>query len=141
MEKHHMLANLLVDILPLLTRKLSQRQSMPIPFNQFMVLLILQAYGAVNLSEIAHMMRISKQQMSPIVNRLFDNGYVRKKPDRKDRRVTLVSLTQSGLDFLANHHQFMAQSIEKNLHVLSDEEIDEFIIKFGRCVELLRKLP
>ncbi len=114
---------------------------MPIPFNQFMVLLILQAYGTVNLSEIAHMMRISKQQMSPIVNRLFDYGYVRKEPDKKDRRVMLVSLTQSGLDFLASHHQFMAQSIEQNLHVLSDEEIDEFIIKFGRCVELLRKLP
>lgn len=54
-----------------------------------------------SISEIGHILGITKQAAAKVVEGLTEAGLVRRKPDRSDRRATAVTLTPRGARFLA----------------------------------------
>ncbi|GIH15910.1 MarR family winged helix-turn-helix transcriptional regulator [Rugosimonospora africana] len=53
-------------------------------------------HGAMRLSDLAHHLRIAPRSATEVVDDLSGLGLVERRADPRDRRVTLVALTESG---------------------------------------------
>ncbi len=83
----------------------------------------IQKHGPVPMSSIGTRMGISKPYMTALVNKLIDEGYVRRFPDAQDRRVINVTITKAGKEALAEFMKTTKTIVVRNLSTLSPAEI------------------
>lgn len=68
---------------------------------QLKALMALQHRGIVRVGEVAHMLGMSPNATTAVLDRLEDEGLVRRQPDRTDRRAVLVDLTDRGSELVS----------------------------------------
>lgn len=103
-----------------------RKSPLPIPLNHFVVLFFLENNGATIISEIAQNLAISKQQMSPIIDKLVKKEFIEKKCMAKDKRFIQVRLSRKGKAFLENHRQEQKQRISEQMKKLTKEDAQVF---------------
>lgn len=135
------LAKHISNVFPALDKKIAHKCILPLPVNHFITLIALNRLGTQSISELADHLAISKQQMSPIINKLLSTSLVKKEQAPTDRRTSNITLTNEGRKILEDHHNKMTEVLAQKVAVLSDDEITEFIEKLCRCMELLKKIP
>lgn len=64
--------------------------------SQSRALAVLLRHGATRLSDLAHHLRIAPRSATEFVDDLSGMGLVERRADPRDRRVTLVALTEAG---------------------------------------------
>ena len=64
-------------------------------------LCLLENYGSLTMKELAARMKVSKQQMTKTANRLAEKGMISREKSLEDGRVTRVSLSKRGKDYLS----------------------------------------
>ena len=74
------------------------------------------------ISEIGQRLKISKQQMTNICDKLMQAGLVTKQQDREDRRRILVSMTSAGEKMLDDQNEIVRQKFLSSLQEFSEEE-------------------
>lgn len=94
----------------------------PIPINQFATLMTLRLEKQATISEIGQRLKISKQQMTNICDKLMQAGLVTKQQDREDRRRILVSMTSAGEKMLDDQNEIVRQKFLSSLQEFSEEE-------------------
>ena len=62
------------------------------PLSHVQVLAMLQDVGTMSVSEISRRLGIAKPNITPLVDRLFEAGYVDRQHDENDRRVVNIVL-------------------------------------------------
>ncbi len=60
---------------------------------QFRALVTIRRYGRQTGRELARRLRVTPGTLVPLIDRLEEQGYVRRVPDREDRRLTWLELT------------------------------------------------
>jgi DNA-binding MarR family transcriptional regulator len=116
-------------------------QALPLPSNQFFILAILYSRGALNISEIARMMGISKQQMTPVVKHLTECGYIIKSAHPSDKRSSTLAITAKGSAIIDSHHNELSELLSEIItQSLSAEEIETLTKSIKICFSLLDKL-
>ena len=80
-----------------------RKTTIPIPANHFGVLLVLRDLGPATISEISLYLCMSKQQMTPIINKLVKSSLLSRTTPPEDRRCTLLDLTEKGKAILIGH--------------------------------------
>ena len=60
---------------------------------QFRALVMLRRWGPQNGRELARRLHVTPGTLVPLVDRLEEQGYVRRVPDQEDRRLTWLELT------------------------------------------------
>jgi DNA-binding MarR family transcriptional regulator len=81
---------------------------------QFDVLATLGLEQGITQQELAERLLVTKGNICGMIDRMEGNGWVERRPDRTDRRVNRLFLTQRGKDRLAQampSQQVMAQRI------------------------------
>ncbi|MGE5372902.1 MAG: MarR family winged helix-turn-helix transcriptional regulator [Solirubrobacterales bacterium] len=101
-----------------LLRPLEQATSSRLKLLPFRVIRTLNAQGPLSMKELAAVVRISKQQLTPVVNRLAERGWVERENDPSDGRVIRIALTPDGKQ-------------------QSEQIRDEIIRRFGERLEAL----
>lgn len=91
---------------------------------QFMILNYATPDG-VPLSEISARMLCDNSNLTGIVDRLIAKGYVERRPDAQDRRVSLICLTIQGTDKLRNLRPRHHASISKRMRKLSERDVQQ----------------
>lgn len=81
------------------------------------------------LTDLAERAQITKQSMGYLVDHLEKRGYIERRPDSADRRVTLICLTERGWD-----------EVEAALKIIADIERDWSRRLGKRRMELLRDI-
>ncbi|MEG0128659.1 MarR family winged helix-turn-helix transcriptional regulator, partial [Clostridium sp.] len=76
------------------------------------------------VSKIAESLRISKPNMTPIIDNLISEGLVERLQDPKDRRKILIKLTTKGLKLLENHKTVMINNLSSKISTLPKEDIN-----------------
>src|SRR5690348_8272179 len=61
--------------------------------SQFRALVMIRRWGPQTGRELAGRLRVTPGSLVPLVDRLEEQGYLRRVPDREDRRVTWLELT------------------------------------------------
>ncbi|WP_042458949.1 MarR family winged helix-turn-helix transcriptional regulator [Neobacillus dielmonensis] len=95
---------------------------------------------AVNIKDISNGLNITKQQLTTIVSELEAQGYLVKKPDSKDKRAVLVSLTSKGKEIQNKKWSEIYQRFLKNLTKISEEEKRDLAFALHKVNVLLKKM-
>lgn len=120
------LAEDLASLIPRFHQKFIHHLQLPIPPNHFFILVCLCDHGTQTMTEISSRLLISKQQMSPIIDKLLKSGYVEKRADPADKRSSKISLNQTGYQILENYHEKIKTVLAGKIQNLSDEDAKEF---------------
>jgi DNA-binding MarR family transcriptional regulator len=107
--------------------------------SQFHAISILYQKDSLPMSELAAEMKISKQQLTPIIAKLIERSLVVRKIDEKDRRIVLIKITEPGRNtYKALFAQIKGNFTEK-LGEIPDKDLDELKQMVTRMQEILKK--
>jgi DNA-binding MarR family transcriptional regulator len=106
-------------------------------FPQYNVLRVLYASwkGMNKISEVSRIMLVPGANMTGIAKRLERDGFIIRKPDSNDERVTLLEITPKGKRTLANIEKEKDRSIELILKGFSQKEKTEFLGKLRKLIK------
>jgi len=110
------------------------------PHSYYHVLKILDIRGDLPMSEIGRKVHISKSNMTSLIDKLVENELAERLPDKNDRRVINISITDKGKDILKDWRMYSTKEIKKNLSVLSDEDLETFYQSVENIKDILLKL-
>jgi DNA-binding MarR family transcriptional regulator len=91
---------------------------------QFMILNYATVDG-VPLSEISARMLCDNSNLTGIVDRLISKGFVRRRPDPQDRRVSLICLTPAGAEKLRRIKPRHHARVSRRMRSLSEGQVQE----------------
>lgn len=89
--------------------------------------------GKLTMKEIAKKISKDKSTVTPLINKLFNLGYVKKEKPENDKRITYISLTPKAMEIEDTFNHISSQVKETAYKDFTEEEKIEFL-------RLLRKL-
>lgn len=110
-------------------------------FAQMPVLAALSKTDALSQKELAGLARIEQPSMAQLLARMDRDGLIRRTPAQHDRRVSLISLTESGLAKLTQVHSALFETNDQALRGFSTEEVDLLVDLLRRLVVNLEEDP
>lgn len=105
--------------------------------SQFHSLAILYRHGSLPMSELAGLLKMSKQQLTPVVTRLSDCQMVERGWDEQDRRVVRIQITEKGLQTYRSIFLEIRNKLSDKISQLPEDSLDELEILLNRLAEIL----
>ena len=122
-QSHAILSETFLRIIVAIHRNFFRQMKLPLPINQFSVLKVLDNEGALTGRDLGDLLSISKQQLTPLLDKLEKRTYILRRPMPTDRRFTEISLTAEGRQVIASFDEILRQRIERDLYTLSDAQV------------------
>lgn len=91
-------------------------------------------------NDISRDLEISKQQLTPVLNKLLESNYITRSKDDLDKRATLIEITESGRNFLHSQDQFVLNYLKEKLSSLSEDDIKELEESIKKLNTILEKI-
>ena len=110
------------------------------PLSHVQVLAMLNDVGTMSVSEISRRLGIAKPNITPLVDRLYECGYVDRQHDENDRRVVNIVLLDAGKDKLAAIRATISRQILQQVDGLSNSEFRELNESLSSIVRILSSL-
>lgn len=106
-------------------------------FPQYNVLRVLDASrnGRNKISEVSRIMLVPGANMTGIAKRLERDGFLIRKPDPRDERVTILQITSKGKKTLKNIKREKDHSIEKLLSPFSEKDKTALIDRVKQLIK------
>lgn len=131
-------------VLPLIKKRLLHmdlvQKEHGTPLSHVQVLAMLQDVGTMSVSEISRRLGIAKPNITPLVDRLYEGGYVDRQHDENDRRVVNIVLLPAGEEKLAAIRATIARQIQVQSEDLSVTEFRELNDSLASLVRILSSL-
>lgn len=131
-------------ILPLIKKRLLHmdlvQREHGTPLSHVQVLAMLNDAGTMSVSEISRRLGIAKPNITPLVDRLYDAGFVDRQHDENDRRVVNVVLLPAGEEKLAAIRTTISHQIQIQAENLSVSEFRELNDALDSVVRILSAL-
>jgi DNA-binding MarR family transcriptional regulator len=96
---------------------------MPFRNQSYHILRILERRGPLPMSALGKRLAIAKQNMTPMIDKLMDDGLVERRNDTSDRRVINIEITERGTRFLRKSKMALKKNIKASLSELCNEDI------------------
>jgi DNA-binding MarR family transcriptional regulator len=138
-EQTGYVASQLVPRAALLTRLLGRHLQGSLTRPEIGVLNTLQA-GPQRITDLAELEGVAQPTMTQLVNRLEQQGLVRRERRRDDGRVVVVSTTEAGIVALDGYRDQITVALSRYLDSMSDEEIEALATATETIAELARML-
>lgn len=110
-----------------------QKQN-PIPLSYVQVLAALNEKEKMSVSEISNRFDIAKPNITPLIDRLIEAGYVKRVRNTEDRRVVFVVIEEKGREKVESVVEALAESIKG----WSNEITPDKLTKLSEAIETLR---
>ena len=107
---------------------------------QVALLFILDKVGRSPMSELGKFLLVSKPNITFLVDRLVEDGLVKRVPDESDRRVIYVHLTDKGKQFVQSKKEQALAMIAEKLSTLDDLDLNDLGKSLDRVIAVLSKL-
>ncbi len=104
------------------------------------VLITLSRFDALNMTQLAHEVNVSVQQITKTVNSLEDSGYVTRFTDRSNRRQVWVRLTDDGRQFLEERQSELNEDLYSCFRNITDSELKMLLENSSKLADTLRRL-
>ena len=108
---------------------------------EFFTLTVIASNGGLSMSELVDRTRMTKQQITRIVNRLEESGYVLRLRQKEDRRLVQLCPTKETERFMHEYGNRATAHLTRALEQLSDEERNVFDTCLTQLNDLLARLP
>ncbi|WP_214740481.1 MULTISPECIES: MarR family transcriptional regulator [unclassified Exiguobacterium] len=137
-------ADQFVKLIPLIRRKLLRRSDFPqIPnlnFSHFHLLMLIEDEGAVTNGRISETLSIAPPNVTPLITKLLNEGYITRVPDERDRRVIWNQLTEKGEHILLERRDSFRKLFEERLAFLNEDETDRLFESLKTLTEIVEKM-
>jgi DNA-binding MarR family transcriptional regulator len=107
---------------------------------QFCAMSFLCQKGSLSMSELASMMRISKQQLTPLIRKLIDCKLLSRTTDSDDRRIVRLEVTDTGRSMLTDLFNEMKMGLVERLKDVPVTELDELGQMLKRILDILKSI-
>ncbi len=107
-----------------------------VTLSQMSAMTVVARHGEVTLGELAALERVAPPSMTRIAARLEENGWLERRSDPGDRRVTRVALSRSGMELVEGNRRRGDAFISARLAALSQDEIEVL----GRAIPILERI-
>lgn len=121
------LVNLFNDVIAIEQKALITEEFRDISVNDMHIIEAVGKGKAKNMTSVAKSLKITVGTLTIAINNLVKKGYVKRERSEEDRRVVLISLTETGLKAFHHHEDFHKDLMEAILRNLSNEEQRAFI--------------
>ena len=108
---------------------------------QLHVLGTLKDNKSVTMTMLANEIRISKQQLTRLIDNFVTQGLVQRESDNQDRRIIKISLTETGLARFANIETEGHLALTAELELFDDQKMAELNAAADKLIKLLKELP
>lgn len=92
-------------------------------FPQFQILYTLKIRGPQKVSELADALSLTSPAITGLTDKLLAVGYVQRERAEKDRRVVYTTITEQGLEIIAQVTEDQKEMIQVFFEMLSEEDI------------------
>lgn len=134
----------LIDLITSLNKKIfdpsepAKRFSMP--HSHVRVLFYLKKFGPVPISQVAKDLDILRSNMTPIIDKLIAEDFVRRHNDPSDRRVIKVEITNKADELFKRHVDYLKEAISSKISSLSNEDLSKLYELILEMASIISKL-
>ncbi|SHJ34857.1 MarR family winged helix-turn-helix transcriptional regulator [Propionispora hippei] len=138
-------AETLFHLIPLLERNfvrpVMQQSSIPLSPAQMRVLVRLSDRKGITMTSLAKELVMSKQQMTPIVDKLVAENLVKREPDMEDRRIIHIVLTVAGYEMREKCKVETLAILQEKLSCLNDKDLTVLYTALTDLYAVIHKIP
>ncbi|UOQ84945.1 MarR family winged helix-turn-helix transcriptional regulator [Gracilibacillus salinarum] len=140
----HELVDAALSVLPLLPKKLFGTSPVVkkdgLHPSHFHVLRMIEREEPIQMTFIAKKLDINKSNLTPIIQKLIEKDFIKKKKDAHDRRITYLEMTECGERYASEMKKELHQIVQGRFAKLTDEEKNELHRAFDSIHTILTKL-
>lgn len=111
-----------------------------IPHSHIKVLFYVIHNGPTSISGMAKELCISKPNMTPVLDKLVEDGLITRDYDPNDRRVIRIEATEKANEFLKQAKENTKLIIQEKITTLNDEDLSLLAISTENLLSLMEKL-
>lgn len=104
-------------------------------------IMILSKGEMLTMTELSGKINVSKQQMTPIIDKLIENKLVYRENHKTDRRSIKIGITASGLDFCNNIRKNISSNIRSKLEHLNKDDLLSLHNILSDLNKIIYKIP
>lgn len=134
----------LIDLLVLIHNKLLNPDEMVkgciIPPSHMKVIFYLSKKKTMSVSNVAKCLDISKPNMTPIIDKLINEGFVHRYTDPNDRRRINIELTEKAYSFINDKKLEMNSNLMQKISILDDNDLIKLSSIINDMTEIILKL-
>lgn len=106
----------------------------------FEIMRLLAEEGGLPVFEIGKRLVLAKAHMTQLVDKLVEKEMIIREADPSDRRVTRISLTNTGKQSLDSLHNSVGEALEKALSSLSENDLKDLSTSLDKIRNILPKM-
>ena len=132
----------ILSIKPILFKNLIKPEMVShiIPAGSYHLFIILEKHGTLSMTEIGKELTMPKPNVTSLIDKLIDSGFVERIPDLNDRRIVKIQFTISGKKAIDKAKIFVRENIKEKLLMLSDGELALLADSLQTVKEILSKI-
>lgn len=138
----------LLSVPPLIFRLVRQRvltttladSNLDIKLLHIEIMHVLKDEGTMHPAKIGEKLLIAKAQMTHLIDKLVELGFVKREMCADDRRTLNISLTEKGLKTLEEQDKIVLNAMNDNMSSLSDTELESLSNSLHNLSDVLFKL-
>jgi DNA-binding MarR family transcriptional regulator len=113
---------------------------MDIKLMHFEIMKVLKEEGTRHPAEIGERLLVAKAQMTHLIDKLFDLGFVKREIDASDRRTLNITLTEKGNKVIDEQDNLVINAVRDNMAALTDAELEALSNSLRSLRDILFKL-
>lgn len=110
------------------------------PLQQY-ALFVLSEKSWVTMTELSNEMKISKQQVTPLIDNLIKNGFIKRRHDEVDRRAIKIKLTTSGCKYIEDRQKDIVNIMRAKIESLSKEDLISLHGALNELYRIMNEIP
>lgn len=134
-----------IGVLSLIKRKMLRIDAIQsehgIPLSHVQVLFMLAECNSMSISDISKRLSIAKPNITPLVDRLIEQGYAERRRDENDHRVVNVLITQSGVEKARSVQETASRQALSWISMLTEKEVNDLSASLKTIWRLLSDVP
>lgn len=149
-SKTEQIASNLIQLLPLLQDKLYKpalknasylKKQSDLTHLQFHILEeLFHTETGISMTQLAQKINISKQQLTPLVNKLEGKSYLTRIQDRNDKRIVKLMLTEKGKKLVSKRWEDIYFLLNNRIRCLSEDDLTDLDYAINKILRIINKL-
>jgi DNA-binding MarR family transcriptional regulator len=106
----------------------------------FEIMKVLKEEGTQHPAKIGEKLLIARAQMTHLIDKLVDLGFVKREMDASDRRTLNITLTEKGSKVMDEQDNLVLNAVRDNMSALTDTELEALSHSLRTLRDILVKL-
>ncbi len=106
----------------------------------FEIMHVLKNEGTLHPAKIGEKLELAKAQMTQLIDKLVELGFVKRETCSDDRRTINITLTDKGRKVLDEQDNLIIDAVEDNMAVLSQDDLEVLSSSLRNLRDILIKL-